>query len=137
MLENFLKKHTDCLYFIFRVIVGLVFSIHGAQKFGLLGGPGLMGFAGFAGIPVWLAAIVASIELVGGILIALGLLTRLAAASASVVMLYALVFVHKFKLIGQGNGELALVYLAAFIALFAFGARSYGVEKAVVGKEAF
>ena len=77
---------TDLGLFIVRVVVGLVFAAHGAQKlFGWWGGPGMERWIGVMegmGVrPPRLWAAVSSLnELVGGVLLAIGLLTPLAAA---------------------------------------------------------
>jgi putative oxidoreductase len=72
---------------IVRVVVGLIFAAHGAQKaFGWWSGPGFTGWTGVMGkmglrpAPLW-SAVSTSAELVGGVALALGLLTPLAAAA--------------------------------------------------------
>lgn len=71
----------DLALLVLRLVVGLLFAAHGAQKlFGVLGGGGLEGTAGmFDNIrlrPGWLQARAAgTAEFVGGLLIALGLFT--------------------------------------------------------------
>ena len=84
-----------------RLALGLVFIGHGAQKvFGVWGGPGWAKFTAFPppyGFmrPTWLwmgAAAVA--ELLGGVLVLLGLLTRLGAFLILCVMLTAMLGVH-------------------------------------------
>ncbi len=72
---NFLGKYSGWAYAVLRIIAGLCFATHGAQKvFGMFGGKvataGHMMFAGW-------------VELVGGLLIALGLVTRPAASTGS------------------------------------------------------
>ncbi len=83
-----------------RLALGAVFIGHGAQKvFGVWGGAGLSAFS--AGkVPLglkpgwlWLGA-AALVELVGGVLVFVGLLTRLGAAALAVVMLVAMFGVH-------------------------------------------
>ena len=53
LFENIVKKNHDRLYFVFRLLVGGMFFMHGSGKlFGWFGGPG-MGFSGvmgFAGV---------------------------------------------------------------------------------------
>ncbi|HEX6655783.1 MAG TPA: DoxX family protein [Candidatus Limnocylindria bacterium] len=72
--------------FIVRVSVGLVFAAHGAQKlFGWWGGPGMDRWTGLMegmGVrpPRLWATVSALNELAGGLLLAIGLLTPLAAA---------------------------------------------------------
>ncbi len=83
---------------ILRVVVGLIFAAHGAQKaFGWWNGPGYAGWTGAMAkmglrpAPLW-AAISTGAELIGGVALALGLLTPLAAA---VVVAQGLVIVMR------------------------------------------
>ncbi len=85
---------------LIRITAGLLLMPHGAQKlFGLFGGGGIPGTAGFfaqIGIePALLAAVLAGLtEFVGGLFLALGLLTRPAALAISVLMAVAIFQVH-------------------------------------------
>lgn len=84
---------------VIRLVIGLTFAAHGAQKlFGWFGGYGLDGTAGFMesiglkpGKP--LAALAGLGEVAGGLAFAAGLLTPLAAAAIAVIMLVAIVAV--------------------------------------------
>src|SRR5438105_15825797 len=85
---------------VLRLVVGLAFAAHGAQKlFGIFGGHGLSGTAGFfeaiglrpGRLHAWAAG---NAEFFGGLLIALGLLTPLAAAALIAVMTAAVLSVH-------------------------------------------
>src|SRR2546423_14630837 len=69
---NSLNRFADPVYCIMRLIVGLMFACHGGQK--LLGFPG-GGHGGAQGLML----VGAIIELVGGLMIPFGFLTRLAA----------------------------------------------------------
>ena len=107
---------TDVPYSLMRVIVGLAFAEHGAQKlFGLLGGRAvpLASLFGAAGV----------IELVGGLLIAFGVLTTWAALIASGEM--AVAFFHSHAPQGfwpiQNHGELAVLYCFVFLYIAARG----------------
>ena len=81
-----------------RIGLGIVFVAHGSQKvFGWFGGPGLAGTVGFMGqmgIPVPLAYIAAFTELLGGLGVLLGVLTRTAALGLAITMLVAIFTVH-------------------------------------------
>ncbi len=81
---------------LLRVIVGLVFVAHGAQKLLVMGHAGTAGMFGHVGIPFpgLTSALVIGVELLGGAALALGLLTRVAAALIGVDMLGAIGFVH-------------------------------------------
>jgi len=82
-----------------RVVAGLFLMPHGAQKlFGLFGGYGLDAtgqfFASKLGLPPVLATVTGLIEFFGGLCLALGLLTRPAAALVVGMMVVAVVHVH-------------------------------------------
>ena len=130
MCEKYVNK--DYAYFIFRVLVGLLFLQHGLQKLlGMFGGKSaeLFSIMGLAGI----------IEFLAGISIALGLFARFGAFFAALQMAVAYFMAHAPKgLIPMLNmGELALLYFAAFLAIMAFGARRWSLEKAIFKKEFF
>jgi putative oxidoreductase len=117
-MERWLGRYADELYATLRVVAGSMFAIHGAQKFGLLGGQNVTGNP--------MMAVAATIELVGGLLIAVGLFTSYAAFLASGQMAVAYFMVH-FR---QGwnpvtnKGEVAVLY--CFLFLY-FAARGSGV----------
>ena len=120
---NVLKKFEPTAYAALRIVFGFLFACHGAQKcFGVFGGhrPD--------GVLQWTAA---GIELVGGLLILIGLLTHLAAFLASGEMAVAYFMVHQPRsfLPIRNGGELAVIY--CFVALFIAcrGAGKWGVDK--------
>src|SRR5436189_851497 len=84
---NALNRFADPVYCIMRLIVGLMFACHGGQK--VLGFPG-GGHGGAQGLML----IGGIIELVGGLMIAFGLLTRLAAFISAGEMAVAYFMVH-------------------------------------------
>jgi putative oxidoreductase len=122
-----------------RLVVGLGFAAHGAQKlFGLFGGHGIEGTAGFfeqIGLrPGRLHARAAgTAELFGGLLIALGLVTPFAAAALIAVMTAAVLTVHlKNGFFNTGNGyEYNLVLVAALFALAGIGAGDWSLDSAL------
>ena len=79
-----------------RLVVGLVFVAHGAQKLFQFGLGGTTAFLGQLGVPLaGLAALVLiAVELLGGLAILLGLFTRLVAVLLAADMLTALLTVH-------------------------------------------
>ena len=123
-MPSFLQNHTTRIYSVLRIVSGLLFACHGAQKvLGILGGAGGSGHGilyGVAGV----------IELVGGILIAIGLLTKYAAFISSGQMAVAYFKVHiagGFWPI-QNGGELAVLYCFLFLFIAANGTGSWGVQ---------
>jgi putative oxidoreductase len=114
----------DLFFLVLRVFAGLLIAGHGAQKvFGAFEGPGLEGFRtnvsklGFAPRPF--AELAAFGELVGGLAVALGVLTPIAAAVLCVDMLVAITKVHAPKglWVTKGGYEFALTLFVVF-ALF-------------------
>ena len=76
MLRAPLARLSEPIYAIFRIVFGALFAVHGAQKvLGVLGGQQMP-----VGSMPWIAGV---IELVGGVMIAIGLLAGLAAFIAS------------------------------------------------------
>src|SRR3954447_22614299 len=121
---------------VLRVVVGLLFFGHGAQKlFGWFGGYGLAGTGGFfeqIGFPHGKrqAAIAGLSEGGGGLLLALGLLTPLAAAMITAVMVVAVSKVHFAKGVWntEGGYEYNLVLVAAAFAAAAIGAGDWSLD---------
>ena len=109
---------------LLRLVVGVIFVMHGWQKLSM-GFHNVGGFLGSVGIPLpTLAAVVLTIvELVGGIALILGLLTRYAATLLAIDMLVALITVHiKGGFFAPKGVELPLLLLAANLNLILAGA---------------
>src|SRR3989442_14325729 len=79
-----------------RLVVGLVFIVHGGQKLFVFGVGGAAGFMAKVGIPwPFLAAVVViAVEILGGLALILGLGTRLAAALLAIDMVVAILAVR-------------------------------------------
>jgi putative oxidoreductase len=126
---RFLSPWSETLWAVLRVVVGFLFACHGAQKLlGLFGGVGggtvpLASQMGLAGV----------IELVGGILIAVGLLGRYAAFIASGEMAAAYFTAHQPKggLPIENGGELAALYAFFFLYVAARGSGPLSLAGAV------
>jgi putative oxidoreductase len=124
---------------VLHIAVGLLFMGHGAQKlFGIFGGHGLEGTAGFfesLGLrPGRFHATAAGFnEFVGGALLALGLVVPLAAALLIATMVAASLTAHRGKGIwNQNQGfELPLVYAIIAFALSTIGAGSVSLDSAI------
>src|SRR5689334_15553855 len=128
----------DLALLVLRVVAGLLFVGHGAQKlFGSFGGGGLEGTADmFDGIglrPGWLhARLGGTAEFLGGALLALGLFTPFAAAALIAVMASAIVTVHAPNGIWNTNRgyEYNLVLIAVAFALAGIGAGAWSLDSA-------
>jgi len=100
MVLGFLDRYREYGPLFLRIALGLIMMGHGSQKlFGAFGGGGLSQTAGFfdqIGIvpgTFW-ATIVAVVETFGGLLVFIGLLTRVAGLLIAITMLVAMVWVH-------------------------------------------
>ncbi len=121
---KFLAKFEPLALTALRVAAGFLFASHGAQKlFGAFGGPQMLH------PPLILAAGI--IELVCGVMVLLGLGTRIAAFVASGEMAVAYFVMHQPKGLFpiQNHGELAVVYCFLFAFIATHGAGKFGVDK--------
>lgn len=113
-----------------RLVIGLTFVGHGAQKlFGWFGGPGLSGFGEWLGTigiknggKTW-ALLAGLFELIGGLLFATGLLTWFGAILITIVMIDAIATVHGKNGYWLTNGgfEYNLVLIAVVIGVALIG----------------
>ena len=125
--------------FLLHAVVGLFFVGHGAQKlFGVLGGHGLAGTAGFfdsLGLrPGRAHATAAGVaEFAGGVLLTLGLLVPLGAALIVATMVAAVATVHAGKgpWAADNGWELNVTYAVAAVALAAAGAGAWSLDNAL------
>ncbi len=121
---------------LLRVVVGLLFVGHGTQKlFGWFGGSRIAGTSGFLdslGFPAprFFANVNGATEAGAGVLLALGLLSPLAAAAIVGVMLVASLTVHAGKGVWNTNGgyELPLVMAAAGTAVAFVGPGAFSID---------
>ena len=120
-----LGKFQPQVYAIFRIVIGFCFSLHGLQKlFNIPANPkgamelnALMGTAGV-------------IELVGGLLVLVGLFASPAAFLASGTMAVAYFMVHQAggALPIMNGGELAVVYCFVMLFISAYGSGIWSVD---------
>ncbi len=132
---------------ILRLVLGVVFFVHGAQKmlgwFGGFGFSGTMGFfTGTMHIPAVLAFLAIAAEFFGGLGLIFGLLTRIAAFGIAVNMLVAIAEVHGafgffMNWTGTQHGE-GFEYHLLVLAITAFlmirGAGAFSVDR-VLGRD--
>ncbi|MHC8305132.1 DoxX family protein [Pseudomonas sp. PB3P13] len=126
---------------VLRIIVGVIFAAHGAQKlFGAFGGHGLAGTAQFMeslGLaPGYLMATLAGgTEFFGGLALIIGLLVRPAALGLTFISLVAIFTVHISNgLFMANNGyEFALALLGGSIAVLIEGAGKLSADRAIAG----
>ena len=123
-MERVLGRFSSQTYALFRIVAGLLYACHGAQKlFGVFGGRQveLMSQMGLAGV----------IEFGGGLLIAAGFLTGTAAFVASGQMAWAYFQAHapRGAVPIRNGGELAALYSFAFLYIASKGTVTWGVRK--------
>ena len=118
---SFGPKSQACGLTVLRVVVGVVFLMHGYQKLFKMGFHGVAGMLGHMGIPMplFFAVIVTLVEFVGGILLIAGVAVRISASLIAVDMAVALLKVHlPHGFFAQTGGvELPLTLLGAAICL--------------------
>ena len=130
-MEGFLGRYSTYIYAILRIVSGFLFLWHGSQK--LLGYPPQQlppGAPPPEGISP-LMALGGTIELVGGILIMIGLFTGFAAFLASGMMAVAYFMVHfsiQSFLPVVNKGELAVVYCFLFLFIASRGSGVWSVD---------
>jgi putative oxidoreductase len=111
MLTWMIGTDGDWVIAIARIVLGVVFFAHGAQmSLGWFGGAGLRStvqvFREHLGIPGPLAMLAVAAEFLGGLGLIVGLLSRIAALGIAIVMMVALVTVHrKFGFFMNWYGE--------------------------------
>ncbi len=117
-----------------RLVVGLVFLVHGGQKLFQFGIGGTAGFLGSLGVPAptLAAVVVTAVELLGGLALILGAFARVAAVALAVDMLVAILLVHVTAGFFVPKGyEFVLTLLGANLTLVITGAGAASVDAAL------
>jgi putative oxidoreductase len=122
---------------ILRAVTGFLFAAHGWQKFNEFTIAGTQASFAKMGVPAaeLAAPAVASLELVGGIALILGVLTRVFAVLLTINMLGALALVHAPAGVfaAAGGYELVLLLAAAALTLALVGAGRVSVDRVLFG----
>ena len=121
---NFLKPWTGQFYAVLRIVAGFNFLWHGSQK--LLDFPP----SGHAGMPAAIMYVAGPIELIGGLLLVIGLAVRSVAFLCSGLMAFAYWLGHGTKALLpiQNGGELSMLYCFLFLFIAAQGAGMWSVD---------
>jgi putative oxidoreductase len=142
-MKRLLGTSNDVSLTILRLVLGVVFFAHGAQKMlGWFGGFGFhasMGFLGHVGLPAPVAFLVICTEFFGGLGLIVGLFTRIAALGIGGEMIGAMFLVHLpngFFMNWQGSQkgegvEYHLLVLAMAAALLLRGAGAFSADRAL------
>ena len=115
---------------LMRLALALAVTVHGYEK--VIPNGALHHFTHYVaslGLPYWLGYVSAFTEFIGGILLVLGLLTRLAAAMIAINMLVAFFTVGIHQGFGVYNYILALAALA--IMLVCYGAGAFALDRRI------
>lgn len=142
-MKGFFQTEERCSSFLMRVMLGIVFFPHGAQKvLGWFGGYGFQGtlhaFTSM-GMPTFLAVMIIAAEFLGSLGLILGFLTRLDAFGIGCNMVGAIWLVHRHngffmnwfgKQTGEGY-EYHLLVIGICLALFLAGGGKWSVDAAI------
>lgn len=125
-MPAFLQPYEPQTYALLRIVSGFLFLWHGMQK--LFGFPGTMP----PGAPAFVIWIAGPLELFGGVLVMIGLLTRPTAFLLSGLMAFAYWLGHGTRALlpVMNQGELAALYCFVFLYVAARGAGIWSVEGA-------
>ncbi|SIR94767.1 putative oxidoreductase [Haladaptatus litoreus] len=125
---------------LIRLAVGSIMIVHGTGKLFSIGPaamsmPQFTGFLASLGVPAPSIAawIVALIELVGGLCILVGFLTRFAAFAIAINMFAATLLVHLPE--GFSDSELTIALCLVSLALVSFGAGKLSIDESVVDNQ--
>jgi len=112
------KVLNDVVFMGLRSAIGIIFIVHGIAKFN----PGFTNFLSNMGLPAEMQIPIALAELIPGILLIVGVFSRLSASLLSIVMLGAIFHVKGAQsLTGDGGIEIDLILLASSIVIMIAG----------------
>ena len=144
MFRKLIATSNDLTYTIARLVLGVVFFAHGAQKMlGWFGGYGFTGTMGFftqmLHIPAPLAFLAICAEFFGGLGLIVGLLSRVAAFGIAINMVVAILTVHIHygffaNWYGQQKGEgfeYHLLAIALALMVMIKGAGALSIDRAL------
>jgi len=142
LLHKLFHTPHDHTLTLLRLVLGIVFFAHGAQKMlGWFGGNGFTGTMGYftngMGIPAPFAALAILAEFLGALGLIFGLLTRIAAFGITAVMAVAIFLVHApnglfMNWTGARHGEgfeFHLLAIAIAVALIVRGAGAWSIDR--------
>jgi putative oxidoreductase len=123
-MERVLGRFSPYIYGALRIVAGILFALHGAQK--------LLGMFGGRQVPLMTQlGLAGGIELVCGLLIAAGLFTSVAAflASGEMAGVYFIAHAPRGSIPLQNGGELAVLYCLLFLYVASRGTVALGLRR--------
>jgi putative oxidoreductase len=145
MLQDLFSTNSDWTLTIIRIILGVVFFAHGAQKLlGWFGGPGLKetmrAMHDYLELPLPLAFAAVATEFFGGVALIIGLLSRVAAVGIGASMVAAIVMVHGrnglfmdwFGARQKQGYEYHLLAIALALVLVAKGSGAFSLDRVLL-----
>ena len=122
---------------ILRLVIGVIFIAHGGQKLFVYGFAGITAAFGQMGVPMpeLMGPFVALLELLGGLALIAGLLTRLASLGLASTMVVAILLVHlNGGFFNPGGIEFPLSLLGSTLLLAITGAGAWSVDNLIAGR---
>ena len=132
-------RRVDLGLTVLRIVLGIIFLAHGSQKLFVFGLGGVTGAFTRMGVPLATvtAPLVAAVEFLGGLVLIVGLFTRVAALLLAIDMLGAILLVKLKGGFFGGNGfEYELSLLAASAALTFAGPGAFALDNVFMGRRA-
>ena len=120
MVEATLRTHGlhDLVHFGLRITVGVLFIVHSIGKFDTSS----KGFFSSVGLPADMAILIGLLELIGGILLVTGILSRIASSILAIEMLAIMLYVKKLQSFsGKGGLELDLLAFVILLTVIVLG----------------
>ena len=127
ILSKINEKYGDMVLLISRILVGMMFLLHGIQKFAGAQIPQTFSLFWWAGV----------IEIVVGSVLILGLFTRLSSLIGAIEVAVAYFKVHMPQGLSPlaNGGELAVLYFAIFLLLLSIGAGKLSIDNLMTKNE--
>jgi len=108
----------DLTHFGLRITVGVLFIVHSIGKFDVSS----KGFFSSVGLPADMAILIGLLELIGGILLVVGVLTRISSSLLAIEMLGVMLYVKKLQAFsGKGGVEMDLLAFAILLTIIVLG----------------
>jgi len=135
-LTSFTENKKDFILLLIRIALGFVFFQAGLGKF--MNFERTVGFFASLGIPMVTlnTALAVAVELVGGLMLIVGIGTRLITLPLAFVMVVALITAHidEVKTLTDLFGQQTFSYMLTFLLLSSIGAGKYSLDHKLFGK---